>query len=108
LTSAEYKLLGGPPLAPRNQFSRVITNYKTDHANLRPGLWQMTFWWQDVVSTQGTPFLQYHFNGEPLGKNGPSITRDLRGIRPDGQRELMTALDKWSADVFRKASGVSA
>src|SRR6202034_3051404 len=63
LTAAEYKLLGGPPLAPRGAFSRVITNFMTDWAKLRDGLWQVTFWWEDVVSTKGVPFLRYHFEG---------------------------------------------
>jgi hypothetical protein len=31
LTSSQYRLLGGPPLAPRDQFSRVVTNLKTGH-----------------------------------------------------------------------------
>lgn len=95
LTSAQYSLLGGPPLAPRDQFSRVITNYKTDHAELRPGYWAVTFWWEDVVSTKGVPFLRYHFHSVGATK---LPRRDLAGIRPAGVAKAQDALRNWARD----------
>jgi hypothetical protein len=103
LTSYEYRLLGGPPLAPRDQFSRVITNFKTDYAELRPGYWQATFWWDDVVNAQGEPFLRYHFDGAILKGGGRLPRRDLRGIRPDGRRQIMDALQNWARLAVREA-----
>ena len=100
LTSAEYRLLGGPPLAPRGQFSRVITNFQTDYARLRPGYWQVTFWWENVVSNEGRSFLRYHFTG---GKHLPR--RDLRGIRPTGLARCAEALQAFASDLLRQAFG---
>jgi hypothetical protein len=100
LSSAEYRQLGGPPLAPRGPYSRVITNYHTDYARLRVGYWQVTFWWEDVVSVKGNPFLRYHFEGM-----GRLPRRDLRGIRPTGQVKVAQALQAWGRDTIRQAFG---
>lgn len=89
LSSAEYRLLDGPPLAPRRQFSRVITNFKTDHAELRPGIWACTFWWDDVLSSKGVPFLRFHFLGQR------QKVRDLRGMRPDDVAKALKAMRNW-------------
>ena len=98
LTSAEYRRLGGPPLAPRGASSRVITNYKTDYAELRPGYWQATSWWDEVVSSKGVPFLRYHFDGA-----GRLPRRDLRGVRPEGMRLATMAAKNWASDMIRSA-----
>jgi len=100
LSSAEYRLLGGPPLAPRDQFSRVIANYETDFAKLREGYWQATFFWRDVVDVKGRPFLRYHFDGA-----GRLPRRDLRGIRPTGMARAMDALRAFASDLLRQAFG---
>lgn len=100
LTSPQYRLLGGPPLAPRDQFSRVISNYETDYAKLRPGFWQVTFWWRDVVSAKGVSFLRFHFDG-----TGRLPRRDLRGIRPAGMAKAMDALRAFGRDLLRQAFG---
>ena len=104
LRSSEYRRLDGPPLAPRYQFSRVISNLVTEYwpLNKIPGNthFEAVGWWDDVVAKDGvTKFLNFHFNGEPLGRNGPSITRDLRGIRPEGRQELMESFDRWWEDL---------
>jgi hypothetical protein len=96
LTSAEYRKLAGPPLAPRRQFSRAITNFKTDWAQLPSGTWQVTYWWEDVVSTKGVSFLKYHFEGT---KKLPK--RDLRGLRPKGKQEAQLAAREWMKDQVR-------
>lgn len=100
LTTSQYQLLSGPPLAPRDQFSRVITNYKTDFAELRPGYWTTTFWWEDVVSVKGVSFLRYHFDG-----TNKLPRRDLRGVRPAGVAKAMEALRNWSRLAVREHFG---
>jgi hypothetical protein len=101
LTSAEYRRLGGPPLAPRGMFSRVITNFKVDYAMLRAGYWQVTYWWDDVVSRTGVPFLRYHFEGK--GRWGRIPVRDLRGIRPADREKIDAAKKAWMYDQVRSA-----
>ena len=73
LTSAEYRQLGGPPLAPRGRYSRVITNLLTDHEKLREGVWQVTYWWDDVVDVRGNLWLCVA-NGTP-GTGRQVLTR---------------------------------
>jgi hypothetical protein len=96
LSTAEYQLLGGPPLAPRDQFSRVITNYKADYAHLPSGNWATTFFWEDVVDTRGRAFLKYHFEG--IGQ----ARRDLRGIRPAGMQKAHEALQNWARTTIHE------
>jgi hypothetical protein len=106
LTSSEYRRLDGPPLAPRYQFSRVITNLRLGQPiKEAENRWIAFCYWDEVVSTKGFSFLPVHFNGEPLGKNGPSIVRDLRGVRPEGKQRCRTALRAWAIDLIR-ATGV--
>lgn len=100
LSSAEYRQLGGPPLAPRGAYSRVITNYRTDYARLRVGYWQVTYWWEDVVDYRGNPFLRYHFDG-----TARLLRRDLRGIRPNDQVKVVSATQAWGRDTVRQAFG---
>lgn len=99
LRTSEYQQLAGPPLAPRDQFSRVITNYKTDYAKMPSGNWVTTFWWDEVVDTRGRPFLHYHFNG--IGQK----RRDLRGIRPGGIVKALDALRNWARLAIREHFG---
>jgi hypothetical protein len=98
LSSAEYRLLGGPPLAPRGQFSRVITNLLTDYDDSQrlSGKWEAWGYWDGVVSTKGVAFLKFHFNGE-----GHLPTRDLRGLRPEGRELARQAFRNWAMDMVR-------
>jgi hypothetical protein len=106
LTSSEYRRLDGPPLAPRYQFSRVITNLRLGQPiKEAENRWIAFCYWDEVVSTSGYSFLPVHFNGEPLGRNGPSIKRDLRGVRPEGKQRCRAALREWTIDMIR-ATGV--
>lgn len=102
LSSSEYRKLDGPPLAPRYQFSRVISNLKTDW--MRDSTHPMRFIaygaWDEVVSETGYEFLPVHFQGLPLGKHGPSIQRDLRGVRPDGMIRAREILRNWLTDLM--------
>lgn len=97
LTSAEYRKLSGPPLAPRGASSRVITNLFTGHST-RPvnGVWFATGAWAEVVSTKGVPFLPYHFNGQ-----GRNPIRDLRGVRPQGRVLAVIALQEWGQSLVK-------
>jgi hypothetical protein len=93
LTSAEYRRLDGPPLAPRRQFSRVITNFET--FSFQPeehGYWLVTGSWKQVVSPTGYHFLPDLFDGKSP-QPGP---RDLRGVRPDDLRKMKATILPWA------------
>jgi hypothetical protein len=98
LTSAQYRLLNGPALAPRGQFSRVITNLLTDYDDSKrlQGKWEAWGYWDGVVSVKGVPFLAFHFDGE-----GHLPIRDLRGLRPAGKTLALDELRKWAFDMVR-------
>ncbi len=97
LKSSSYRKLDGPPLAPRRQFSRVITNLLTDFQDGRKhGQWMAWGWWDGVLSAKGVAFLHYHFTGA-----GRLPRRDLRGIRPEGLERARKALQAWSLDIVR-------
>jgi hypothetical protein len=91
LSRGEYEQLTGPPLAPRGQFSRVITNLIPDFAPSADGrVWTAWGAWFDVVSTKGRPFLHYAFG-----------RRDLRGVRPEGRLKARKDAIAWMADQIR-------
>lgn len=104
LTPKEYRRLGGPPLAPRGEHSRVVTNLQTEHHFDRGRkVWSVTAAWVEVVSTKGVPFLMAHFTGANVGR-GRRVklpTRDLRGIRPWGRQEMLAALQRWGHDYIQ-------
>ena len=85
LTTSAYQQLDGPRLAPRYQYSRSITNFGTHSGRLLNGDWLAVGAWVEVVSKKGFHFLPVHFDGKPLGKNGPSKRYDLRD--PAGRHE---------------------
>lgn len=98
LTSAEYQRLDGPPLAPRRQFSRIITNLLSGHGR-DPGdmyIWFAEGAWIEVVSVKGVHFLPFHFNG--VGQ----IQRDARPIRPETKREMVKDLHAWAKLTIRE------
>lgn len=99
LSSAEYRRLDGPPLAPRRQFSRVITNLQTGYGG-DGRTWYAIGRWDQVLTARGKPFLQYHFNGE-----GHNLKRDLRGVRPVGVAKARTAARNWMIDIVRSTEG---
>ena len=103
LTSAAYRTLDGPPLAPRRQYSRVITNAVTAHYGdpTNRTVWYVELGWGDVVSAGGFPFLAVHFDGKPLGKKGPRKRRDLRGIRPETKALMLKSFRSWAALAIR-------
>lgn len=98
LTSAEYRRLTGPPLAPRGLRSRVVTNYVT-RSGYDGREWFSEAAWLNVVDRKGRPFLIYHFEGR-----GRLPRRDLRGVRAWGRAE---ALKELRAEVGRMLRGQS-
>jgi hypothetical protein len=98
LKSSAYKLLDGPALAPRKQFSRVITNLLTRFGKLSNGIWECVGYWNDVVSEKGVPFLHWHFTGTTKLPQ-----RDLRGLRPDGVEKARKSMRAWMIDVIRSS-----
>ncbi len=103
LTSKAYRQLEGPPLAPRRQFSRVITNAAPGHYPdmTHPGVYYVELAWGEVVSPKGFHFLPVHFDGKPLGRNGPRKKRDLRGIRPEDKEKMLKSLRSWCMLTIR-------
>lgn len=95
LTTKEYEKLGGPPLAPRGVFSRVITNFKTSIVEMSSNSWAVVGGWAEVVNSKGKSFLGAHFNGKGVPK------RDLRGVRPEGMAEARQSFIAWARDAIR-------
>lgn len=97
LTTAEYRQLTGPRLAPRGEGSRVITNLMSGHGRDTGDRfrWFALGKWFDVVNAKGEEFLHYHFDG--MGRN-PRY--DLRGVRAWGQRQAREALRQWVAKLL--------
>lgn len=96
LTTAEYRKLTGPAMAPRGDESRSIANLFTRHFK-QGGTWIAQGAWINVVSAKGRPFLRYHFRG-----NGTLPRRDLRGVRP---RDLAAFKRRSVAILKRKLRG---
>lgn len=97
LTSAQYRRLSGPSLAPRSAYSRVITNLATGHGyDPISRVYFAEAVWFDVVSRNGIYFLPYHFNG-----GGRLPVRDLRGVRPWGKQRVWIEFLKWSDKLLR-------
>jgi hypothetical protein len=96
LTTAEYQLLGGPPLAPRDQYSRVITNLATDHKRISEHQWIAWGEWKEVMSPDG-----FHFLPVLFARNN----WDLRGVRPEGVRKALEALHNWARLAIREHFG---
>ncbi len=101
LSSRAYRQLGGPYLAPRGQFSRIITNLMTAHGRdpSDPNVWFATGAWVEVVTVKGDRFLSYHFDGLVPGTDGAF---DLRGIRPDDMKEIERAKHEWAMLTIRE------
>lgn len=97
LTTKEYQQLDGPPLAPRRQFSRVITNYRQTSSQTSPTTWEAVGLWDGVVSTKGRSFLMYHFTGA-----GRLPRRDLRGVRPWGLERARVTARNWMIAEIRE------
>ncbi len=89
LTTAAYRKLTGPPLAPRREGSRVITNFQVTSRVIEGGV-EVAGSWKDVLSAKGRPFLMGHFTGA-----GRLPRRDLRGVRPEGRRLAARLVWEW-------------
>lgn len=88
LPSRIYRKLTGPPLAPRGDESRVISNYVTGYTVVG-NRYQVVGAWADVVSPSGFPFLSALFQ-----------TRDIAGLRAWGRSEIERTLQAWIDDLL--------
>ncbi len=101
LKTSEYQRLTGPRLAPRFQFSRVISNLKSGYGrrdDRNENRWFAECRWVEVVNKDGDRFLHYHFDGA-IGVNRPY---DLRGVRPAGRVKMRVAFREWAMDAVRR------
>ncbi len=99
LFTGEYRLLDGPPLAPRRQFSRVITNFQVTSWQVENhGAWIVQGEWREVVSKTGYHFLPHLFDGDPP-QPGP---RDLRGVRPNDLVKIRATILPWGKRTVRE------
>jgi hypothetical protein len=96
LTSAQYRRLAGPRLAPRGKLSRAITHLFTGRGMTVKGrIYYAEAAWRDVVSKKGVQFLVYHFDGKG------QVRYDLRGIRPGDRHLFVEAADRWGRGQLR-------
>lgn len=98
LTTAQYRLLDGPPLAPRRGGSRRTTKYQSAHW-YDPGrkTWVAVGAWIDYVSQKGRDLIDAHIKG---GKGRPP--RDPRGLGRWGQEQKLIALKWWVQESLRR------
>lgn len=95
LYTSHYKILTGPPLAPRGEQSRIIQNFKT--ASLQEGnRWVAIGSWEDILSVQDISFLPFHFKGA-----GRLPKRSLNHIRPQAKQEARTALRQFAKHLLK-------
>lgn len=95
LTTAQYKQLTGPRLAPRREGSRVIKNLHPEVERPDDDTWVAVAAWDNVRSPDGTMFLPYHFNG------ADGMPRyDLRPIRPEDFAFCANALKTFAQQNF--------
>jgi hypothetical protein len=99
LTSSWYRELDGPPLSPRGPQSRVTTNFRTAHGR-EGNAWVAIGAWEDVLSTEGVPFLSFHFRGE-----GNLPTRDLAHVRPSAMARAREALHDFAVGLIKRLRG---
>lgn len=93
LTNSHYRSLDGPPLAPRRENSRIVTNFKASHLRLSEDSWQVIGAWKNVLDVKDRPFLRYHFQGA-----GRLPRRDLRRVRPTAVKRARMALRDFMRD----------
>ncbi len=95
LTTAQYKKMTGPRLAPRRRASRVITNHVVK-VETGPNRLRVVGGWADVVSKDNKPFLHYHFEG-----TGRMDRYDLRGVRQWGLTKALQMQRTWIRSIMR-------
>lgn len=105
LTTAEYRKLTGPRLAPRRAESRVIRNLKlqvpTLHRKPTGAEWIVSAAWIDIKTPEGADLLRYHFD-----PSNPALFYDLRGVRPRGMRKARElAIRFMRAIISRRLKG---
>ena len=109
LTTAQYRKMTGPPLAPRGVASRVISNYTVEYI-AQPNTVGVEGGWDDVVSAKGVSFLPFHFNGATSSKaffaasiggdNHHLPRRNLVGLRQWGKTQARKELNAWVTQLM--------
>lgn len=99
LTTAEYRKLTGPRLAPRGARSRVIANLVTGLGYEAPD-WFAEGVWLNVLNRKGEKFLDCHFDAKD-----PRMHYDLRGVRPEGMQRVRVRLLSWALGLLKGATG---
>jgi hypothetical protein len=103
LSTTAYKMLGGPPLAPRGMDSRIATNFRTGYVQLESEKAWLVLWaWEDVVSVDDIAFLGFHFRGE-----GNLPVRNLAHLRPSTYRRCKAALHDFTVRLISRIRGRS-
>ncbi len=94
----EYAEFTGPPLAPRNQLSRVITNYGVSFEGSGMDL-HGECGWDGITNDANEPFLQDLFDGKKGegGKNnkGGFPSRDLSGATSYESEQIERQIGAW-------------
>lgn len=78
----------GPPLVPRGDASRAISDYRVE-VEQEPGRMVLTGLWPS------TTFVHYHVTGTKY-----MVSRDPTGLRPDGQDRVRSALHDFAATLI--------
>jgi len=109
LTTAQYRKMTGPPLAPRGVASRVISNYVVEYI-AHPNTVGVEGGWNDVVSKSGVSFLPFHFTGygsqddifasSISGPNRNLPRRNLVGLRQWGKTQARKELNAWVTQLM--------
>lgn len=97
LSPAEYRKLDGPPLAPRGEHSRILTNWFSDWGMTGPGQMQVASFLMDIVDIKGRPFMtSAHFDG------GSGKVRDARGISAWGVKRAEKQLRDYTEALLSR------
>lgn len=91
----------GPPLAPKREASRVITNYYANNKTWRGKLNIQAGWKGDV------DFLKYHFTGYRSRAGNPVPARNPNAIRPQTLAKINTLVDEWFQNTAKAAFNVT-
>lgn len=95
LTTAQYRKLTGPRLAPRGELSRSIKALGTIIESVSDDTWRVVGSWE-AFSVKGVKFLPFHFDGD-----GNLPKYDLRPVRPEDLEFCGNALRGYLQTLMR-------
>jgi hypothetical protein len=100
MSTAAYRRMSGPRLAPRREASRVIANYVTRSGRAGSTWFAQGQWPKTIMDPKGRPFLRYHFDGV-----GRMPRYDLRHVREWGMQEARRLLVQYVRHHIRRLGG---